>query len=311
MNDDQYTIESGHLDVGDGHKIYYQRWGNPDAVPTFYLHGGPGGAGKDKHKLAYDPSKSHIVFHDQRGCGNSTPFSSTENNTTDDLIGDIEKLRMKLGFEKIQLTGGSWGSFLALCFAITYPDKVHKMLLRGIFTGTKAELDYIQQGGLATHYPEAWQQYIDLVPSDRRDNTVGYYLEILKGDNEKDREEHMRRWVLLESAAMTIDDDYAAAEQKTDKFDESTLALALLEAHYFVNNCFKADEFVYDGAVKLQHIPIVFVHGRFDHVCPPANAYKLADNIGDSCKLHIVPSGHGNDPALREAFRAYAWAFLD
>ncbi len=311
MNDDQYTLESGHLDVGDGHKIYYQRWGNPDAVPTFYLHGGPGSGCKDKHKLAYDPKKHHIVFHDQRGCGNSAPFASTENNTTDDLIGDIEKLRKKLGFETIQLTGGSWGSFLALAYAVTYPDHVKKMLLRGIFTGTKAELDYIQQGGLATHYPDAWQQYNELVPEDQQGNTVAYYLEKLQNGSQEEKQKHMRRWVLLESAAMSIDDDFENVKLKTEDFDETSLALALLEAHYFINNCFKDDDFLYSNVAKLSSIPTVMVHGRFDMVCPPENAHRLAESIGKSCHLHFVSAGHGNDPALRETFRAYAWAFLD
>lgn len=311
MEVDEFTIESGHLAVGDGHEIYFQRWGNPKAMPTFFLHGGPGSGCKDKYKLAFNPEKHQIIFHDQRGSGESTPFASVDNNTTDDLIADIEKLRIKFNFEKIQLTGGSWGSFLALAYGVMYPERVHKMLLRGIFTGKKSEIDYIQQGGLSSHYPEAWQQYIEIVPNENRDKTVEYYLDIFKNGSEEDKQEHVRRWVLLESAAMSIDDDYEATKLKTRDYDETSLALAILEAHYFAANCFKNDDFIHDNVDRLKNIPIVFVHGRFDHVCPPATAYKLAAKIGDNCHLHFVPAGHGNDPAQREAFRAYAWSFLD
>ncbi len=159
MNDDEYTLESGLLDVGDGHQIYYQRWGNPNAKPIFYLHGGPGSGSRDKYKALFDPVKHQVIFHDQRGSGQSTPFGSTENNTTQKLIEDIEKLREKFGFDKFQIIGGSWGSTLGLAYAIEHPDKVEKILLWGIYAGTKVETDYIVQGGLKTHYPESWQHF--------------------------------------------------------------------------------------------------------------------------------------------------------
>ncbi len=310
MNEDKYTILTGFLDVGNGHKIYYQEWGNKSAKPIFFLHGGPGGALKDGYKINFDPKVHHIIFHNQRGAGQSTPFASIEHNTTQDLIEDIEKLRKNLNFNKIQLTGGSWGSFLALAYGVTYPDNVEKILIGGIFTGTKSEQDYIQQGGLKTHYPEAWENYIKIVPNEMRSNTTKYYLDKMLNGTKKEQDDHVRRWVLLESSAMSIDSDYTKELLNTKDYDDVSRSLAIIEAHYFVNNCFVDDNFIYKNSSKLKDIPIVMIHGRYDHVCPPRTAYKIADKIGNNCHLQIVPSSHANEGALREVLRAYIWSFL-
>lgn len=310
MNDDKYTIESGFLPVGNGHKIYYQRWGNPDAAPTFNLHGGPGSGSKDRYRLNFDPVRHQVIFHDQRGSGKSTPFAGLKHNTTQDLIADIETLRKKFGFSKIQITGGSWGSCLALAYAIDYPQNVSKLLLTGIFTGRKSELDYIQQGGLRTHFPDAWAQYIELVPEKARKDTSKYYLEKMLNSSDEDRMEHVKRWCLLENSAMSIDSDYDKSKLETQDYDDTSRALAILEAHYFVNNCFLSDDHILNNAQKLAHIPTVLVHGRFDHVCPPETAYALAEAMGDNCHLQFVPASHGREGAAREAMRAYTWSFL-
>jgi proline iminopeptidase len=310
MNDDEYTIESGLLNVGEGHEIYYQRWGNPDATPTFFLHGGPGAGCKDKHKAGFDPNKHHVIFHDQRGCGQSTPFGELNHNTTQDLISDIEKLRSKFGFNKINLFGGSWGSCLSLLYAIEHSNHVQKMLINGIDTGTKKETDYIQQGGLATHFPDSWQQYIEVVPEDRRNDTVSYYFEKMQSNNLEEAKDHVRRWVMNESAAMSIDPDLPLLEIQSNEYDDTSRTLALLEAHYFINHCFTPENYILNSASKLKDIPIVMVQGRHDHVCPPETAYKLAKTIGDNCHLHITPGSHAREGAFREAIRAYAWSFL-
>lgn len=310
MQDDKYTIESGHLAVGDGHEIYYQRWGNKNAKPIFYMHGGPGSGSKDKYKLNFDPKIHQVIFHDQRGSGQSTPFASTKNNTSQDLVADIEKLRDKFGFNKIQLTGGSWGSTLSLLYAVTHPDKVEKMLIVAIFTGTKVEIDYIQQGGLRTHYPDAWDDFISLVPEKYRHDTGKYFLEIMQKGSQEEIEKHVKAWNRLESSAVSIDSDYSYTSLQAEKYEDSARALAILEAHYFVNNCFLEDNYLLNRADKLSKIQIVMVHGRYDHVCPPEKAYHLKKAIGDNCRLHIVPSSHAGEGGLREAQRAYAWAFL-
>jgi proline iminopeptidase len=309
MNTDKFTIASGHLDVGDGHKIWWHQWGNPKSSPIFVLHGGPGGGSKDKYKLNFDPTTQQVVFHDQRGSGQSTPFGSIEHNTTQYLIADIEKLRVMLGYKKIMLAGGSWGSFLGFAYTIMHPDSVTKMLLGGIYLGTKAETDYIQQGGSKTHYPEAWEQYIQVVPQDQRHNSVAFYLDKFR-QNTPETQDYVRRWCLNEGTLMSIDSDYKRDEQQSYEYDESDRTPAMLEAHYFINNCFVEDNYIFNNAFVLKDIPIVLMQGRHDHVCPPQTAYKITAAIGPNCHLHIMPGGHANEFVTREVLRAYSFAFL-
>ena len=323
MTTDQYTNDSGMLDVGDGHSIWWHDWGNKNAAPIFALHGGSGGGFKDKYKLSFDPTTQRVIFHDQRGSGQSTPYGSIEHNTTQDLVADIEKLRETLGIETLMLTGGSWGSCLALVYAITYPKRVSKMLLGGIFTGTRAETDYIQQGGLKTHYPEAWEQYIEVVPEDQRNNTVRFYLDkfiesvrVNPGTDPTSEPvddpnlEFVRRWCLLEGSAMSLDGDYSADLMGSFDVDIALRTLAIMEAHYFTNNCFLPDNFILKNAHTLSHIPIILMQGRQDHVCPPETAYALQKALGEKCHLHLMPGGHARELVTREVMNAYTFSFL-
>lgn len=313
MVDDQFTIKSGLLDVGDGHKIYYQEWGNPDAEPIFFLHGGPGGQCGDSHKLYFDPSKHRVIFHDQRGCGQSIPFGSTKNNTTQKLVEDIEHIRKTLHIKtKHSIFGGSWGSCLALIYAITHPENVNKMILRGIYTGTRRETDHIQQeNGISKYYPESWERYISLVPEDRRNDTVTYYAEQMASTDAQTADVHIKRWVQNEVAGVSIDSDIIQILNDNSPVTDADRAIALLEAHYFSNNCFIDEGYILENAAILQRIKTVIVQGRHDHICPPETAYKLAQTVGDNFHLHIVPGAHsGSESAIREALRAYSWSFL-
>jgi proline iminopeptidase len=310
MNDDQYTIESGFLKVGNGHTLYFHRWGNKNKDPIFFLHGGPGGRCSDKNKLQFDPERHQVIFHDQRGSGQSTPFATIKDNTTQHLVSDIEQLRNHFSFHKINLVGHSWGSTLALLYAIQFPENIQKMLISGIFTGTQNEISYIQQGGLRTHYPDAWQKYIELVPMKHQDNTAAYYLEKMLHGSESEQKKFVARWNMLESSAVSIDSDFSLNEQQSSEYDEKARSLAIIEAHYFVHNCFIEKNFIVSNSSKLKRIEIVMVHGRYDHVCPPDTAYELAEKIGNNCHLHIVPAAHAKEAALREVQRAYAWSFL-
>lgn len=310
MNEDVYTIQSGLLDVGDGHKINYQEWGNPNVVPIFFLHGGPGGACSDSHKLYFDPKRQRVIFHDQRGCGKSIPFGNRAHNTTDDLVEDINSLRKHLKITgQHAFFGGSWGSCLALVYAIRYPQNVTKMLLRGIYTGTKRETDYIQQeGGISRYAPETWKSYIEVVPDNRRDDIVGYYQEMMQNSDNAVADDHIRRWVRNEFAGVQVDSDIQSLMQNNEPLDDATRSLALLEAHYFANDCFLPNNYILEHAHELAHIQTVLVQGRHDHVCPPETAYLLAQKIGESCRLHIVPSAHsGSEGVMREVLRAYVW----
>lgn len=313
MNDDEYTIESGFLDVGDGHKIYYQRWGNINAKPIFYLHGGPGSGSKDAYKLNFNPDKQQVIFHDQRGCGKSQPFGKLEYNNTQELIEDINKLQkhLKLLNEKIILYGGSWGSCLALAYSVTHPNRVSKLLIYGVYTGTRSETNYIQQGGLATHFPESWQQYIEVVPENMRKNTVKYYYEQIQNKDQKIADDHIRRWNVNEDSAVSIDPDLPAIEQSSAEIDDKARSVALIEAHYFVNDCFMPENYIYKNAKKLSKIPTIIVQGRHDHVCPPETAYKLSKAIGENCHLQITSGSHAREGAFRDVIKAYTWSFLD
>lgn len=310
MTEDTHTIATGHIDVGDGHSIYYQAWGNSSGVPIFVLHGGPGGATSDSQKIIFDPKKHFVVFHDQRGCGMSTPLGELQHNTTDDLIDDINRLKTHLKItEPIHLYGTSWGSTLSLVYAIRNPKAVKKILLSGIYTATKAENDYLMQGGLATHFPDSWGQYVEPVPINERNDTVGFYAR--QFENPKRADDFIRRWYINEGTAAVFDADYLTTEIKNSEIKEESRILVKTEAFYFQNNCFLPDNYIFDSADKLKAIPIVMVQGRFDHVCPPITAYNLARKIGSSCRLHLVPGSHAREMAIRETLRAYAWSFMD
>lgn len=314
MNDDKHTIKSGHLDVGNGHNIYYQSWGNPAATPIFYLHGGPGGGLRDSNKLFFDPKENFVIFHDQRGSGNSTPFGKLEHNTTDDLVDDIEKLRKHLNLDKkkIHLFGGSWGSCLALIYAIKYPENVEKMLLSGIYAGTKHETDYIQQGGMSTHFPESWENYISVVPENRRSDSISYYFEKMQDKDQNVADNYIRRWNSNEVAGMSVDVDMRAILIESSDVDDRIRAVSLIEASYFINNCYIPENYISDNVSKIANIPSIFVQGRHDHVCPPETAWKLASAIGPKCRLHIVPGAHARgENTMREVIRAYVWSFLN
>ena len=311
MEDDKYTIKSGHLKVGGGHSIYYQQWGNIKADPIFFLHGGPGGGLKDRHKVSFDPLKHQVVFHDQRGCGKSSPFGGLEDNNTDQLIEDINKIKAHLGIKrKIKLFGGSWGSCLALAYAIKYPKYVSRMLINGIYTGTKSENDYIQQGGLSTHFPESWQQYVEVVPEDMKNNTVAYYYKKMQDPNQDVADNFIRRWNINEGSAMSIDPDLPYVLMSNNEVDEKARSTAIIEAHYFINDCFMPDGHILSNVDKLLNIPIVMVQGRHGHVCPPTTAYKQSDAIGNNCQLHITPGSHAREGAFREVIKAYINVWL-
>ncbi len=312
MNTDDYTLDQGFLKTPDGHEIYWQDWGNKDAEhPVLFLHGGPGDGCKDRHKLFFDPAHHRVIFHDQRGSGKSTPFGSLRHNTTDHLVQDIALLKRHRGITgKISLFGGSWGSALAFAAAIANPQNVHKMLLSGIYLGTKAETDYIQQGGVALYFPESWQQYADQVPVAQQSDTVGYYMTKMQSSDPAVADEHTRRWIRNEAAMMHLDPDWSKLQQDTSELTDADRNSALIEAHYFKYDCFMPDGFIMDNTDVLAEIPIVMVQGRYDHVCPPATAYNLAKKLGKKCHLQIVNANHAIEGSSKAVLRAYAWAWL-
>ena len=312
MNEDAYTLDSGLLDVGDGHRIYYQRWGNPQATPIIDIHGGPGSCSKDKHKNIFDPSHHHVIFFDQRGCGKSEFEDPLKNNTTDHLAEDMEKLRNHLHISAWHVVGYSWGSALGLYYATRYPDKVKTLLLGGIYLGSRAENERLFNGGLRQFAPEAWDWYTEPVPKTQQKDCLKFYAENLLDTDKPDDEklELLKHYATIESSLVSKDSDFV-----TTKIDALNAKVEDITGHqigltYFTNNCFMPDDYYDQALSKIAHIPCIIVQGSMDFVCPPETAYKVARLLGESCHTHFVPTSHAREGAMRETLRAYAWSLL-
>ena len=311
-NTDPNVRKSGHLEVGQGHKLYYEDWGNPRSFPIIFLHGGPGGGFSDRHKLNFDPIKHRVIFFDQRGSGKSTPYATTENNTTQELISDIEKLREHFGIKKAHICGRSWGSALALAYALAHPERVEHMMIGGVYFGSRFENDFISTGYGRYTYPEAWERYIALVPEDHRASGTSitqYYADRMHSSDPKEAKKYADEWTLWEVTTLTINYDQRRIEAAV--LEDDNLAVARLEAHYFLNDCFMPDNYIIDNIDKIKHIPCYVVQGRFDNCTPPATAHRLAKAYGNNLTLQWVNAGHiGSEPEIMVAERAIANTFL-
>lgn len=286
MTPDQYTIEETMLAVGDGHQLYVQVWGNNDAAETFiWLHGGPGSGSKDKHKTIFDPLRHRVIFFDQRGCGKSLPYGSREHNDTDAQVQDINALADHFNAPTFTLVGGSWGSCLALVYAIRYPQRVNRLVLRGIFTGRKSEVDFVDQGGCRDFFPDAWQAFVDSVPSRFKDRPAAYHLPRLLGDDPKAAKQAAYAYSNLEGSLVSLDDRPSSEDYET--FDPNG---TILEYHYISNGCFIPEGYIMDNAAALT-MPIDIVQGRYDAVCPPVTAYELHQKLPNS-RLFWAQAGH-------------------
>ena len=285
MSADEFTISESFLDVGDGHKLYVQDWGKKNAKNTIiYLHGGPGGSVYNKNRQFFNPHKQRVIFFDQRGSGQSKPYGELKNNTTADLVEDITKIADKFGLDKFIITGGSWGSYLALCYGIKYPKRVEAMVLRGIFTGTKEEIAWIDQGRFKTFFPDVWQTYLDQTPLEHRGDPSQYHFKQALGKGPKAKKSAYA-YESLEFALINLDDRFMPEDFKTYKTEGIKI-----EIHYLVNHCFKPDRYILDNATKLT-MPIWLVQGRYDMVCPPKAAYELHQRLPKG-KLAWGVAGH-------------------
>lgn len=304
--DDPYVRQSGHLDVGDGHQMYYEDWGNPDAPAIMHFHGGPGGGFNDSNKLLFDPEKHRVIFFDQRGAGRSLPFAEIKDNTTQKLLEDTEKLREHLGIEKMYIIGGSWGSTMVLTYALAHPERVISMIGWGIYLARKFENDYISAGYVRYTYPEAWERFIALVPEKHRgsgDEITKYYAEKLNGSDETEARKYADEWSLWEASTLSLSYNKRKLEQEL-LGDESNLPLARLETHYFLHGCFIPENYILDNVDRINHIPFYAVQGRFDNCTPPISAYELSKAYGKNMTLQWVSAGHRRtDPELLTALR--------
>lgn len=290
-------FETGMLDVGDGHMVYWERVGTKGAKPAVFLHGGPGGGISPAHRRLFDPALYDLVLFDQRGCGRSTPHAELETNTTWHLVADIERLRGKFGFAKWQVFGGSWGSTLALAYAQTHPDRVSELVLRGIYTLTKAELDWYYQCGVSEMFPDKWERFLAPIPEAERGDLMAAYRERLTSSDRATRIEAAKAWSLWEGETITLLPDPAIATQHGG--DDFALAFARIENHFFVNAGWLEEGQLLRDAGRLKGIPGVIVHGRYDMPCPARYAWELAKAWPDAT-LHLVEgAGHAySEPGI-------------
>ncbi|KAJ7285061.1 proline iminopeptidase [Mycena rebaudengoi] len=284
--------ETGTLKVSDIHTLYYEICGNKDGAPVVFLHGGPGGGFDPKDRSFFNPNKYRIILFDQRGSGKSTPSASLEENTTWDLVKDIEKIREHIGIEKWHVFGGSWGSTLSLAYAQTHPDRVKSLILRGIFTLRKSELNFFYQNGASHLFPEAWEEYIAPIPEAERNDMILAYHAQLNSVDDQTRIIAAKAWSKYEmqTSRLFVDPEYVA--RATD--DDFANAFARIENHYFVNDGFMRDGQLLEAQEidKIRHIPTIVVQGRYDVVCPATTAFALK-KVWPELTLNIVPdAGH-------------------
>jgi proline iminopeptidase len=301
---------TGRLAVSPRHELYWEESGNPKGKPVVFLHGGPGGGTTPAHRRFFDPRAYRIVLFDQRGCGQSTPYAEIRENTTWDLVADMEKLRAHLGIERWQVFGGSWGSTLALAYAEKHPERVTELVLRGIFLLRKKEIDWFYQEGASWLFPEAWDAYLAAIPRAEHGDLVKAYAQRLFSDDPAVNLPAAKAWSLWEGSTSKLlpDAEFAA------KFgaDATTLAFARIECHYFVNKgWFTSDDQLLREATKIRRIPGVIVQGRYDCVCPIRSAHDLSQAWPEA-DLMVVPDAghsafeHGNARALVAATDRFA-----
>lgn len=276
---------SGRLGVGDGHELYYELCGNPKGIPVAFLHGGPGSGASPQHRRLFDPARYNVLLFDQRGCGRSTPLGHLDHNTTWHLVADLELLRETIGVDGWLLFGGSWGATLALAYAETHPDRVTGLILRGVFTGRRAELDWFYESGASRLFPDRWENLMGPIPAHEQDDLIGAYRRRLTHVDRAVRAEAAQAWTGWESATVSMRSGNSAAgrgpasrsNQQVSPATDATIAFARLENHYFFHELWLDEGQLIRDAHKIAHIPGVIVQGRYDVVTPAITSWQLAE----------------------------------
>lgn len=300
--------QSGYLQVSELHELYYELNGNPQGKVVFGLHGGPGGSSSPYMRRFFDPEKFLIVLYDQRGAGKSRPFADIRENTTQDLVQDIEKLRTFLKLDKILLFGGSWGSTLALAYAEAFPEHVSGMILRGIFTATQEEIDHFYHGGVRPFFPEAYEKFVGSLPDPDRRPIPEYLFSLLQSPDSTTLTKYSRAWAGYEIKLSSLNLADSVVEQILD--EENTLAFSRLENYYMANRCFLQEGQLLRDAEKIAHIPAVLINGRYDMICPPITAYRLHQKLPNSKLMIAENAGHWmGEPAIEGALLQAAREF--
>ncbi|APH71730.1 prolyl aminopeptidase [Aquibium oceanicum] len=290
-------FETGMLEVGDGHTIYWERAGTKGAKPAVFLHGGPGGGIAPAHRRLFDPARYDVILFDQRGCGRSTPHAELEANTTWRLVADIERLREIAGFDKWLVFGGSWGSTLALAYAETYTERVSELVLRGIYTLTRAELSWYYQFGVSEMFPDKWERFQAPIPEDERHDMMGAYRKRLTSPDKAVQLEAAKAWSLWEGETITLLPEPATSGKFGE--DDFAIAFARIENHFFVHSGWLEEGQLIRDAHRLAGIAGVIVHGRYDMPCPARYAWALHKAWPDA-EFHLIEgAGHAySEPGI-------------
>ena len=294
--------ETGYMPLSGGHVMYWEQAGNPRGQPVLFLHGGPGAGAGPVHRRFFDPNFWRIIIFDQRGAGRSRPLGGLENNTTPNLVNDIETLRRHLAVDRWLLFGGSWGSTLALAYAQTHPDRVAGAVLRGVFLGRPTEIEWFMHG-MSAVFPDANARFTGFLPKEERGDVLGSYLRRLSDPDPLVHAPAARAWSVYEGTCSTLipsPETVAAFAQ-----DRTALGLARIEAHYFVNGLFLPPGGLLGGMHRINGIPAEIIQGRYDMICPATTAFELAE-AWPAARLSIVPdAGHSAlEPGIRRALVA-------
>ena len=292
-------FETGRLDVGDGHRVYFERCGNPRGAPAVFLHGGPGAGCSPAQRRLFDPERYCVTLFDQRGCGRSTPHASLETNTTWDLVADIERLRAHFGHDRWLVFGGSWGSTLALAYAETHPGRVSALVVRGIFTATRPEIDWYYQEGASWLFPDLWERFLEPIPVAERGDLVAAYRRRLVGPEGPAQLRAAKAWSIWEAGTITLLPNALATQFGEDRY---ALAFARIENHYFTHDSWLEPDQLILGAHRLADIPGVIVQGRYDVATPARAAWRL-HQAWPKAQFELIPdAGHAFDePGILDA----------
>jgi proline iminopeptidase len=289
---------TGRLRVSELHEVYFEESGNPNGKPVIFLHGGPGAGTEPNHRRFFDPSAYRIVLFDQRGCGKSTPHASLEENTTWDLVADIEKLRTELGIERWQVFGGSWGSTLALAYAETHPERVSELVLRGIFLIRKQEIDWFYQRGASALYADAWEKYVAPIPEAERGDLLHAFYKRLTGSDREAQMSAAKAWSIWEGTTSCLMPNRTLIDKTAG--DDFAIAFARIECHYFVHGAWlEGARNLLTNVGKTRGIPSVIVQGRYDVVCPMESAWALHRAWPEADLRIVQDAGHSaSEPGI-------------
>ena len=276
------------LKVNDNHVINVEEYGNKNGIPMLFLHGGPGAGASPVFQKYFNPIKYRLIMFDQRGCGKSIPYGEVTENTTQNLIQDINLILGYFNIDKTHIYGGSWGSTLALLYAEAHPEKVLSLILRGVFLCRKDDINWFYQNGASEIYPQYWENYISIVDQSKRENILSAYHEMIFSSDETISNRACKEWSLWEGKSSCL----IPCNNVINSFDECAVSLARIESHFFMNNCFIRENQILEDINKIKDIPCIIVHGQYDIVCPIRQAHDL-HKVYDNSELIIAKdAGH-------------------